>query len=59
MSGWQTMDTVPRDGTIVDLWHKGGGRMVDVWWIEEDQCWSNLFTDDDFTHWMLPPEPPR
>ena len=32
----QPIDTAPRDGTIVDLWLTGGGRMTDQWWDDGD-----------------------
>ena len=53
---WRTLDTVPRDGTPVDLWHKNGFRLTEVWWA--DDCWSCVMDDNSFTHWMpIPPAP--
>ena len=57
---WQPIDTAPKDGTPVDLWHKCGARMTETWWIAEDNCWSCLLGDDAFTHWQpitCPPQP--
>jgi hypothetical protein len=56
MMSWNSIETAPRDGTPVDLWHKGGFRMIDCWWTDDD-CWSCALNDDDFTHWMLPTSP--
>lgn len=54
---WQPIETAPKDGTIVDLYHKTMGRIVDTWW--DDDCWiSTLENDEAYTHWMLPPAPP-
>ena len=54
---WKPIETAPRDGTIVDLFHKVAGRLVDSWW---DDCWvTTLEGDEAYTHWMLPPENPE
>lgn len=53
---WQTIETAPRDGTVVDLWHKNGFRIVDQWWTDDD-CWTCLFDDSEFTHWIDIPIP--
>lgn len=58
MSAWQPIETAPRDGTPVDLWHKSGGRIPETWWDAEDQCWSCAMDDTDMTHWMPMPSPP-
>lgn len=52
---WQPIKTAPRDGTIVDLWLTGGGRMTDQWWEEEDNTWCGL-EDYLFSHWAPLPE---
>lgn len=55
---WQPISTAPKDGTIVDLWHNRYGRITDTWW--DDNHWIALSIDDqEFTHWMLVPEPPN
>ena len=54
---WEPIKTAPRDGTIVDLFHKTAGRIVDSWW--DDGCWvATLEGDEAYSHWMLPPDPP-
>lgn len=58
MCEWNPIESVPRDGTPVDLFHKAGVRMVDIWWVEEDNCFSDCQVMSDFTHWMYPPAPP-
>ena len=55
-SGWLDIETAPKDGTLVDLWHEDYGRMTDTWW---DGCWVVTGTIDGFTHWMKIPEPPN
>jgi len=51
---WKPIETAPRDGTIVDLFHKTAGRIVDSWW--DDDCWvTTLEGDEAYSHWMLPP----
>ncbi|MGL4649948.1 MAG: hypothetical protein ACRC1H_11110 [Caldilineaceae bacterium] len=57
---WQPIATAPRDGTPVDLWHRQGFRIAEQWWDAEDQVWvSDTRSDEDFTHWMPPPAPPK
>jgi hypothetical protein len=56
---WQPIETAPRDGTPVDLWHRHGFRMTEIWWDAEDECWSSVNDDSDFSHWIAIPEPPK
>jgi hypothetical protein len=53
---WRPIETAPRDGTICDLMLKGGGRVTDQWWDDEDKSWCGL-GDDMFSHWMPAPYP--
>lgn len=32
MSEWQNIKTAPKDGTLIDLWHKEFGRASDHYW---------------------------
>ena len=57
MSDWKPIETAPKDGTVIDLWHKNGFRITDVWWDDEDEIWTNLLPDSDFTHWHKITEP--
>lgn len=49
---WKNIETAPLDGTVVDLWHKNGFRVSDVWYDDEDEIWTNLLPTSDFTHWI-------
>lgn len=57
--GWQPIETAPRDGTVIDLWHVGGMRITEQWWDVEDACWCGLGDDNDFSHWMPLPAAPQ
>lgn len=52
--GWQPIATVPKDGTIIDLLHKGGFRVYDEWLTDEDG-WAGGWMENKFTHWMKSP----
>lgn len=47
---WHPIATAPRDGTVVNLWHKSGSPVYEAWWTEDD-CWTCLLDDSQFTHW--------
>ena len=61
---WQPIETAPKDGTTVDLWHRKHGRVVDAWWDsygwDDEEKWIAYVGGEkpDFTHWMqiLPPD---
>jgi hypothetical protein len=61
MAGLQPMSTAPRDGTIVDLWLRGGFRLTDLWWVPTDDSWCG-HEEDLFVYWSPipgygPPDP--
>ena len=61
MSEWKPMHVEPPDAGI-DLWSPSMGRITDCSWDWHGGCWKNIegrFYEDDFTHWMLVPEPPK
>lgn len=74
MSGWQKIETAPKDfDTIIDLWAMGM-RYADCTWKKptygKEPCWVQIDAGYDCdgpidepvnspTHWMLPPEPPK
>jgi hypothetical protein len=58
MGEWKSIESAPRDGTLVDLWHRVGFRATEVWWDKDDRCWSNCSDDSDYSHWMPLPDPP-
>lgn len=53
---WQDISSAPRNGTVIDLWHRDGFRMTDVWW---DEGWTCLLDDSEFTHWQTILHPTR
>lgn len=51
---WQPFDTVPRDGTPIDLLHESGFRLKAVWWDEGDKLWVTAYDGDfKFTYWRV------
>ena len=63
-SGWQTMETAPKDGTEIDLWVHGA-RYPDAFWGTDDigePAWIDdnayVAAPDQPTHWMYPPGAP-
>lgn len=72
-SGWQPIETAPKDGTLIDLW-VDGTRLPDCRWYaecaewEQEPHWAQKYAetgpDCGFpvsgapTHWMPQPEPP-
>lgn len=68
---WQTIETAPTDGTVVDLWMAGprnsGARRPDCWFaggkwwcdgLDRGDLGPEFYVGDVPTHWMLPPEAP-
>lgn len=71
---WQTIDSAPRDGTLIDLWAKWwradtdtfiGTRVPDCRWVSVSghERWSSEHAatphNSRFTHWMAKPAPPE
>jgi hypothetical protein len=57
---WQPIETAPRDGTPVDLWHKAGFRNCEQWWDNTDKIWvPDIRPDNEYSHWMPLPPPPQ
>jgi hypothetical protein len=69
-SGWQPIETAPKDGTVVDLWahwpeHDRWMRTADAVWDAGAQNWKSGFYHfgqysypPTVTHWMPLPAPP-
>ena len=70
MNDWQTIDTAPRDGTVIDLW-VSNQRLANCFWLvfldDDDAHWcqqyaemprANFQIDEIPTHWRPLPEPP-
>ena len=47
---WQPIETAPKDGTPVDLWHIDQFRITDIWWDSGEDEWCGIPTNK-FTHW--------
>lgn len=74
MSEWLPIETVPKDGTLVDLWSATyNARLPDCKFVQEEwdeqghwyQAYSEnpssfhyVSDDDDLTHWMPLPAAP-
>lgn len=65
-SGWQPIETAPKDGTVVDLYRQSySERLCNYKWIQLSpsngffECVESGYTCvRDATHWMPLPEPP-
>ena len=60
MSEWISVkDRLPEygDGNVL-IAYKQGGIYIDSW-DEEYEEWDDAGIDDDITHWMPLPEPPK
>lgn len=56
---WQSIDTAPKDGTVVDIWVTGPGsrRIADCAWLEPSRAaWGDRFGDDQHMpyQWVTP-----
>lgn len=63
---WQPISTAPKDQTIIDVWTKIWGRIIDVRYVKtasDDEFFEALEDGPscikDATHWMKRPEEPR
>lgn len=58
---WKTIDTAPRDGTLVDLW-ADGKRETDCYFLSGDWWTSRRGSMEELwghvTHWMPLPKSP-
>ena len=72
MGEWKTIDSAPKDGTVIDLYGfvipfgakpRGYMRQPNVRWSAADDWWVTTppaqFVAMHPTHWMLPPPPPK
>lgn len=65
-SQWQPIETAPKDGTRILVYRKGAKRypLVSVDSFESVKwpwppCWYHSPSDEQPTHWMPLPEPPK
>ena len=69
MSEWQSIETAPKDGTLILLAARAGVTVQAAWeWDRADPTdggywdyWENVpeYGIHQFTHWMPLPEPPE
>lgn len=64
-SPWRPIETVPKDGTPVDLWSESDGRLTNyeyVLWSEDNEFFQPIVSGvccvRDATHWMPIPGKP-
>lgn len=62
-SGWQDIETAPKDGRTVMVWRENNGG---IWWgsYHKTDGWrvvygNNKVHAEDITHWMPLPQPPE
>lgn len=58
MAIWQSIDTAPKDGTVL-LLHENG-RVTMGWFDRDEKIWFDEFQGRHIepSHWMALPEPP-
>lgn len=56
---WQPIESAPKDGTEVDLWHPKLGRITGSNWDSYMERWTILCDSEGPTHFMLPPAQPE
>lgn len=60
---WQPIETAPRDGTMVLLWHRNADGATAGWmlgWFDQFHEWENMCGGLlEPTHWMPLPDPPQ
>lgn len=58
MSGWQPIETAPKNGQKVLHWRPHEGVVVN-WFVPTMGLWNSTRWDDMPTHWQPLPEPPK
>lgn len=58
MSEWQPIESAPKDGSLLDLFVPGYGRIINEWWDIGHGCWSCEDIGDP-SHWMKSPGEPK
>ena len=65
MSKWQSIETAPRDGSVLWLYQREGSpHMYEGWWHKDLLDGTEYWQDDadsepNPTHWMPLPDPPQ
>lgn len=67
---WQPIETAPRDGTVIQCWHKVYKCPISVLWKDDgfpyrgerlnwyERSYTTAWPEQSFTHWMPLPPPP-
>ena len=60
-TGWQPIETAPKDGTRILAWHWHWSKQEEVIARWSDDQWQNAWSELTIhpTHWMPLPEPPK
>jgi hypothetical protein len=71
LKGWQPMETVPKDGTLILCYHKLWKTPMTVSWFKQGHQiernirahwmqagYTHFWPDEAFSHWMPLPKPP-
>jgi|SRR6185437_14096857 len=56
---WKPIESAPKDGTEIDLWHPKLGRITGSYWDAYMERWTILCDPEGPTHFMLPLAPPE
>ena len=61
MSDWQSIETAPKDGTMILIYEADIGWIYHSCWCKNSgiEWWGGTGLHQNFTHWMPLPKPPK